>query len=290
MMVRVATFYGFVALGEGQRSLVVLQQAWKQAMLARAVTGTILVTPEGVNATIAGPAAGVEEMLALVREQAGLPGLVAKYSDAAVNPFPKTKVKVKRETIPLGVAVDPQQRGEYVRAADWNALLADPEVVVIDTRNDYEVALGRFVGARNPATQTFKQLPAWLAAQVPDKNQPIAMYCTGGIRCEKSTAYLKAQGYARVYHLEGGILQYLEQVPAAESRWEGACYVFDDRVAVDHALQPVAGLQVCAHCTMPMNAAEVKRGRQAPGGRVVCAACDGARARPQAGIDNNSPA
>ena len=262
----VATFYHLVPFAAHAS----VQAPWKAFMAARGVTGTILVTPEGINGTIAGPEDGVRATLAMI---GGLPlfaGLTWKESVSATNPFPRTKVKLKRETIPLGVPVDPAQRGAYVKPADWNSLIADPNTIVVDTRNDYEVAIGRFAGAQNPATAIFKELPAWLNMHLPeDKTQRIAMYCTGGIRCEKSTAYLKQQGYENVYHLEGGILKYLEEVPPSQSLWEGDCYVFDDRVAVDHHLQPSAHYSVCKTCNMPVTAGDMKRAGAVP----ICPRC-----------------
>ncbi len=267
-MVTIATFYHFAALPDCAQ----LQPAYKAEMLKHALTGTILVTPEGVNATIAGPAAGIAAMLEYLRSDPRLATMPHKQSEAATNPFLRTKVKLKRETIPLGAQVNPTNPGTYVKPADWNTLIADPRTITIDTRNDYEVKIGQFAGAKNPATRTFKQLPGWLEANLPpEKDTPIAMYCTGGIRCEKSTAYLKQQGYKNVYHLEGGILKYLEDVPESESLWQGACYVFDDRVAVKHDLSPATHLQNCPCCNMPVNAADHRRAADRQ--TFTCAAC-----------------
>lgn len=262
----IATFYHLTPLDDA----AALQAPLKAQMLAHGVTGTILVTPEGVNATIAGRRDGVDAVLAYLRADARLAAMPHKESFAESNPFPRTKVKLKRETIPLGVPTNPAMVGSYVKPTDWNALISRPDVVLVDSRNDYEFAVGRFAGAADPATRTFTQLPEWLNTHLPaDKATPVAMYCTGGIRCEKSTAYLRALGYENVYHLEGGILKYLEDVPAAESLWQGGCYVFDDRVAVDHALAPMKGLATCRHCSMPLVAAEVKRAE----GANVCDRC-----------------
>lgn len=256
MSVTIATFYHFAPLPDCKA----LQPLWKAEMLTHGVRGTILVTPEGVNATIAGPAEGVAHMLAFLRSDARLAAMEHKESYADTNPFERTKVKLKRETIPLGVEVDPTRPGEYVTSAQWNELISRPDVILVDTRNDYEVQIGQFTGAQNPRTRTFKELPDWCEDNLPaDKDVPIAMYCTGGIRCEKSTAYLKQQGYKHVYHLQGGILKYLEEVEPTESLWEGACYVFDDRVAVRHDLTPATEFQVCPCCNKPLNAAEFKR-------------------------------
>lgn len=257
-MVCIATFYRFVPLPD----FAALQPLYKEWMLAHGVAGTILVTPEGINATIAGPHDGVDAVLSSIKADPRMGDFAVKYSEADANPFPRCKVKLKRETIPLGVPVDPEkERGRYVKPADWNTLIASPDTIVVDTRNAYEVKVGAFKGAQNPDTRTFRELPAWLEENLPaNKNVPIAMYCTGGIRCEKSTAYLTQQGYTNVYHLEGGILQYLEDVKPEDSLWEGACYVFDDRVAVDHSLAPAGQLKICRGCNAVMTAPTVGDG------------------------------
>jgi len=257
MNIMVATCYHLTPLP----AYATWQAPWRAKLLEHAVTGTLLLTPEGINGTIAGPPAGVNAVLEFLRSHPPLATLRWQTSTAAQNPFPRCKVKLKRETIPLGHPVEAQHAGEYLSPTAWDELIARPEVITIDTRNDYEVRLGQFVGARNPKTRTFKELPAWLDDTLPaDRDTPIAMYCTGGIRCEKSTAYLKARGYRKVYHLQGGILHYLAQTPPTRSRWQGACYVFDDRVAVDHSLQPVADLQHCKRCHQVLNAGDVRRG------------------------------
>jgi UPF0176 protein len=253
----VVTFYKLTALDASPT----LQHSWKTFMQARDVRGTILLTPEGVNATIAGAEQGVREVLSFLRTQPGLDDLSWKESWSELQPFERTKVKLKRETIPLGVDVDPAKAcGTYVKPAEWNRLIEDPETLVIDTRNDYEVRLGTFKGALNPHTRTFKDLPAWVKQHLsPGTHKKIAMFCTGGIRCEKSTAYLKKLGFEKVYHLEGGILQYLEDVPPETSCWEGSCYVFDDRVAVDHQLAPVPEARICKACNGALIAADLRR-------------------------------
>lgn len=265
-MVSIATFYTFAALPD----YVSLQPLYKEKMLAHGVTGTLLVTPEGLNATIAGPAEGVQAVLGFIKSDVRFGDFPVKYSEADKSPFPRCKVKLKKETIPLGVPVDPaRERGTYVKPADWNALISRPDTIVVDTRNAYEVRIGAFKGAQNPATRTFKELPAWLEETLPaDKEVPIAMYCTGGIRCEKSTAYLTQKGYRNVYHLEGGILQYLEDVKPEESLWEGSCYVFDDRIAVDHSLAPAGQLKICRRCNGVIEG-------QAVNGGHWCGVCGG---------------
>lgn len=227
-----------------------IKQNWKDFMRAHNVTGTLLLTPEGVNGTIAGTREGIDAVLAMLKaHDAGLEDLVWKESYAEVLPFPKAKVKIKREVVPIGAPVDFCHIGEYVKPADWNALISDPNTITIDTRNFYEIQLGTFKGAIDPNTSKFKDFPAWVDAH---KNllegKKIAMFCTGGVRCEKSTAYLKQRGYDEVYHLEGGVLKYLEEIPPEESLWQGACFVFDERVAVGHGLVPVEEARVCKGC------------------------------------------
>jgi UPF0176 protein len=259
--VTIATLYHLVPLAE----CAALQAPWKAHMVAHGVLGTLLVTPEGLNGTIAGAAAGVQAVLNHLKSHPQLAELTWKTSFAATNPFARAKVKLKREVIPLGHPVQPHMAGQYVKPEHWNALISQPDVFVVDTRNAYEIPLGQFVGAHNPHTRTFRDLPAWLNDNLPeDRTTPVAMYCTGGIRCEKSTAYVRALGYANVYHLQGGILQYLEDVPAHQSLWEGDCYVFDDRVAVNHQLQPAGTYSICTHCGGPVNAADWRRNSQAP--------------------------
>ena len=268
-MFTIATLYHFTAL----ENLPALQLRWKKYMAQQHVTGTLLVAPEGINGTLAGPEVGIHNTLAMLAKELGIATPNTKFSRSDVNPFPKLKVRLKRETIPLGVAVNPTQAGTYVNSQQWNELMANTATITIDTRNDYEVKIGQFKGAKNPQTRTFKQLPAWLAKNLPqDKSTPIAMYCTGGIRCEKSTAYLKQQGYQNVYHLQGGILKYLEEMPQHNSLWQGDCYVFDDRVAVTHSLAPAAHYQICKSCNTPVNAADFKRQQG-----NICSACAAAQ-------------
>lgn len=220
------------------------------------VKGTLLLAREGINGTIAGPQEGVYAVLVHLRSDARLASLAHKESWSDAPPFLRMKVRLKKEIVTLGVPeLDPNVTvGQYVKPQDWNALLADPEVLVIDTRNDYEVAIGTFKGAINPDIKTFTELPAWLDAQpaLQDGKKPkVAMFCTGGIRCEKSTALMKMRGFDEVYHLEGGILKYLEEVPMEQSRWEGECFVFDERVSVGHGLKP-GPLELCRSCRWPL--------------------------------------
>ena len=209
---------------------------------AQGIKGTLLLAREGVNGTIAGSAGGVAAVIAHIRALPDCADLDVKYSTAAAMPFQRMKVRLKKEIVTMKVAgIDPaRDAAPYVDPADWNALVDDPDIVLIDTRNDFEVGYGSFEGALNPHTRSFGDFPEWWRANA-DRlaGKRIAMFCTGGIRCEKSTAFLKSEGVDDVVHLKGGILAYLEQVPAGESRWRGSCFVFDERVSVGHGLVEV---------------------------------------------------
>lgn len=226
------------------------------------VKGTLLLASEGINGTIAGPEEGVRKVLAFLHADSRFSTLQHKEAWSDKPPFHRMKVRLKKEIVTLRVPeLDPNKTvGQYVKPQDWNALLADPDVVVIDTRNDYEVVIGTFKGAINPDIKTFAELPAWLDAQ-PNlqgegaKKTKVAMFCTGGIRCEKSTALMKMRGFDEVYHLEGGILKYLEEVAPQESTWEGECFVFDERVSVGHGLAP-GPYELCRSCRWPLGATE----------------------------------
>ena len=225
---------------------------------AQGVKGSLLLAPEGINGTIAGPRAGIDAVLAHVRALPGCAGLEWKEARHAVMPFGRMKVRLKREIVTMGQPdVDPRASvGHYVAAQEWNALIAQPDVAVIDTRNDYEVAIGSFDGAIDPHTTSFGEFPAWWEANKERfHNKRIAMFCTGGIRCEKSTNYLLSQGVDEVFHLKGGILKYLEEVPAEQSLWHGGCFVFDQRVAVGHGLLPTGHL-MCHACRRPLEASD----------------------------------
>ena len=218
------------------------------------VRGTLLLAREGVNGTIAGPRAGIDAVLAHIRALPGCADLEWKEATSDCAPFGKMKVRIKREIVTMGQPdVDPRAKvGHYVAPEDWNELIAQPDVAVIDTRNDYEVAIGTFEGAIDPETQSFGEFPAWWEANKHRfHNKKIAMFCTGGIRCEKSTNYLLGQGIEDVYHLKGGILKYLEEVPEAESAWKGDCFVFDNRVSVGHGLREGPHL-LCHGCRQPI--------------------------------------
>lgn len=266
-----ATFYHFVEVNDPE----VIQPLWKQFMIDHDVKGTILVTPEGINSTISGPREGVDAVLAMIRSDERFAPMAHKESFSKTNPFKKSKVKLKRETIPMGYKVDPKKIvGTYVSPEDWNDLISDPDVITIDTRNDYELHLGTFKGAVNPNTKTFKELPEWVANNMDvKKHKKVAMFCTGGIRCEKSTSFMLDQGFEEVYHLDGGILKYLEDVPEEKSMWEGECYVFDDRVAVGHGLKPSDDAVICKSCGYSLIAADLRRASFKEPGRV-CPQCD----------------
>ena len=243
------------------------------------VKGTLLLAREGINGTIAGPEAGIRAVLAYLNADSRIAGLVHKESWADQAPFYRLKVKLKKEIVTLGVPdlKTAEMVGEYIKPEDWNALISDPDVVVVDTRNDYEVGIGTFSRAINPKTQSFTEFPQWVAEQSQEggvlHGKPrVAMFCTGGIRCEKSTAFMRSQGFDQVYHLQGGILKYLEDIPAQDSLWEGDCFVFDERVSVRHGLEP-GDYDFCRACRMPISEAE-KAAPQFEEG-VTCPYCHG---------------
>ncbi len=235
----VAALYKFVTLNDFQG----MQAPLLQKCLDAGIKGTLLLAGEGINGTIAGSDHGVRDVLAYLRSDPRLADLAHKESRAGEPPFLRMKVRLKKEIVTLGIdGIDPLNlAGTYVAPEHWNDLISDPEVVVIDTRNDYEVEIGSFAGAVNPRTTSFREFPDWVRHSDilnRDTKPKVAMYCTGGIRCEKSTAYLKQLGFEEVFHLQGGILKYLEIVPESKSLWRGECFVFDDRVSVGHGLAP----------------------------------------------------
>ena len=260
--IQVAAVYGFSRISNPDALRMTLEQVCR----AGGVRGTLLIAHEGVNGTIAGPAAGVAAVLNRIRAQPGLAAPEIKYAGAEVMPFHRLKVRVKAEIVTMGRPdVDPANAaGTYVAAEDWNDLIADPDTLVIDTRNDYEAEIGAFAHAVQPNTSGFRDFPAWFETEgraliAERKPTRVAMYCTGGIRCEKASALLKAEGVNDVCHLHGGILRYLETVPEAESLWRGECFVFDERVAVGHGLAPGDHV-LCRGCRMPVGA----EGRASP--------------------------
>ncbi|WP_432431863.1 rhodanese-related sulfurtransferase [Neorhizobium galegae] len=237
------------------------------------IKGTLLIAREGINGTVAGSDAAISGLLAYLRAQPEFAGLEHKESRASKMPFLRMKVRPKKEIVTMGVEdIDPKRIvGTYVDPKDWNALISDPETIVIDTRNDYETAIGIFKGAVDPQTKTFREFPDWVKNNSGLHNKPkIAMYCTGGIRCEKATAFMKEQGFDEVFHLKGGILKYLEEVSAEESLWEGACFVFDERVSVEHGLKE-GNHKLCHACRTPITAEEVTSPHYEEG--VSCSTC-----------------
>ena len=241
------------------------------------VRGTLLLAREGINGTISGSRQSVDAILSWLKEDTRLAGLAHKESYCEAHPFYRTKVKLKKEIVTMGVEdIDPNHIvGTYVTPQDWNSIISDPDVVLIDTRNDYEVDIGTFKGALNPETTTFKEFPGYVEKNLdPTKHKKVAMFCTGGIRCEKSTAYLKGQGFKEVYHLQGGILKYLEEVPKEESLWEGECFVFDNRVAVNHDLES-GSYDQCHACRHPVSVFDMESEHYQPG--ISCPHCIGSQ-------------
>jgi len=265
----VAAFYKFVALPDYQE----LQKGIQECAVVHEVMGTILLAEEGINGTVSGPEAGVHALLDFIKRDDRIADLEHKESWAEENPFYRMKVRLKKEIVTLGVeGVSPTKSvGEYIEPEDWNDFIQDPDVVVIDTRNDYEVAIGTFKGAVDPETTSFRELPGWVEEQ--DnllKGKKIAMFCTGGIRCEKSTSFMKEQGFEDVYHLKGGILKYLENVPEEDSLWEGECFVFDQRVSVGHGLEQ-GPYDLCHACRHPITEEDKSSELYAKG--VSCPRC-----------------
>ncbi len=249
-LVIVCALYKFVRLEYFES----LRQPLIDLMLAERVRGTLLLAQEGINGTVAGSREGVDKVLAHLQSNPALNPLDTKESFHQEMPFLRSKVKLKKEIVTMGVeGIDPNRSaGAYVKPVDWNALISDPEVLLVDTRNDYEVEIGTFENSLNPNTTSFRDFPAYVKNNLnPAKHKKVAMFCTGGIRCEKSTAYLKEQGFEEVFHLQGGILKYLEEVKESDSLWQGECFVFDDRVAVNHSLEK-GQYDQCHACRYPI--------------------------------------
>lgn len=270
-MLIVAALYHFTRFSD----LASLQGPLAHLCCSLGVRGTLLLAPEGINGTIAGTREAIDAVLDHIRAQPGCAALEWKESTAQSQPFGRMKVRIKREIVTMGQPdVDPLAAvGHYVSAHDWNALISAPDVAVIDTRNDYEVEIGTFAGAVDPQTQTFRDFPAWWrenAAQFQGKR--IAMFCTGGIRCEKSTNFLLGEGVSDVFHLKGGILKYLEEVPQADSMWQGECFVFDKRVSLGHGLKQ-GDYCLCYACRRPLTADDCARPEYEAG--VSCHRCLG---------------
>lgn len=265
----VATFYKFTRLADS----AALRATIEARFHALDVRGIVLLAEEGINATISGRRESVMAAIVCLKEDSRFSDLSWKESNASTHPFRKLRVRLKKEIVTMGVPdIDPAHlAGTYVKAEDWNELIDDPETVVIDTRNDYEVEIGTFKNAVNPDVASFGELPDWITKNIDVSAQPkVAMFCTGGIRCEKSTALLKQAGVREVYHLEGGILKYLEKVPEKNSLWEGQCFVFDERVSVGHGLE-VGDYELCRACRDPLSKNEKNSPHYRRG--VSCSKC-----------------
>ena len=269
MSFTVTAFYKFVTIDDP----VAFRPEVLDACRANGIVGTVLLAHEGINGTLTGSADAISAFLAWLRGDDRFGDLVSKESHAEKQPFGRLKVRLKREIVTLGrPEADPSRRvGTYVKPQDWNALISQDDVVVIDTRNAYEVRIGTFEGARDPGTRTFRQFPGYVKANLdPARHKRVAMFCTGGIRCEKASAYMLAQGFEQVYHLEGGILKYLESVPPQDSLWRGECFVFDERVALGH------GVTLGTHVMCPACGGPTLKDETAPrdaDGAQLCADC-----------------
>ncbi|MBT5799204.1 MAG: rhodanese-related sulfurtransferase [Alphaproteobacteria bacterium] len=255
----IAALYHFVPLEEIHE----WQQKFIHICTKNHLFGTILIAHEGINGTIAGHPSEITEFVTWLYSQPEFKQTHIKYSEDSICPFHRMKVRLKKEIVTMGEPdINPAEtKGVYVKPEDWNSLISSPDVLVVDTRNDYEVAIGKFAKAINPKTTSFREFPKW-ADDFASENQKakpskVAMYCTGGIRCEKSTAYMKKLGFEEVYHLQGGILNYFEEVPANQSLWQGECFVFDNRVSVDHELRR-GSYQLCHACRHPLSDADLK--------------------------------
>ena len=276
--IRVAAFYAFAPVADPGGLAGDLRRFGAE----NALVGTIIVAHEGMNGTIAGTPAAVDALLARLRAEPGFAGLAPRVHQADALPFARWKVKVKPEIVTMGVTgVDPvADAGTYVAPAEWNALIADPDTILIDARNDYEVALGRFAGAVDPGTASFGDFPAWFDAQAGQwraqgRAPRIAMYCTGGIRCEKSTAFARSRGFDQVYHLKGGILAYLAEVEARDSLWRGDCFLFDERVSITHG-ERIGDAALCARCGQPVSLpVSLEAGAASAGSADQCIRCGG---------------
>jgi UPF0176 protein len=250
----VATFYKFAELADyTEKRAPLLTYCQEQG-----IKGTILLAAEGINATISGSRQAIDALLSFLRSDPRLADLEPKESYAEGPPFERMKVRLKKEIVTLGLPeIAPEKKvGAYIQPKDWNTLIMDPEVLVIDTRNQFEVEIGTFKRAENPHTESFREFPEYVRAHLnPEQHKKVALFCTGGIRCEKASSFLLEQGFQEVYHLQGGILKYLEEVPLAESLWQGECFVFDQRVAIDHSLA-IGSYASCQACGNPVSAEE----------------------------------
>lgn len=258
-----------------------MQSGLLEFCLLQKIKGTLLLAEEGINGTVAGSREGIDALLTYLKKDPRLADLDHKESFADEMPFYRMKVRLKKEIVTLGVpGVDPNEKvGTYVAPQDWNAIISDPEVVVIDTRNSYEYDIGTFKGAVDPKTETFREFPEYVSRNLdPQKHKKVAMFCTGGIRCEKASSFMLQQGFEEVYHLQGGILKYLETVPEEESLWEGECFVFDERVSVKHGLHE-GSYEFCRACRQPIGEKEKASPLYQHG--VSCPHCHGTKSEEQ---------
>ncbi len=276
-MFTVCALYQFVRLDDFE----VFRTPLRELMVELKVKGTILLALEGLNGTISGSKASIDGVIQFLQDDGRFDNLEIKFSHSETTPFKRLKVKIKKEIVTLGVEhIDPLSSvGTYIAPQDWNTLISDPDVVLIDTRNNYEYEIGSFKGAINPNTETFREFPTYTKDNLEQyRGKKVAMFCTGGIRCEKSTAYLKSQGFDTVYHLHGGILKYLEEVDEDQSLWEGECFVFDDRVAVKHNLEQ-GQYDQCHACRYPITQEDKQHPHYEKG--VSCPRCHGSRSETQ---------
>ncbi len=268
MIFRIAAFYKFASLPRFQS----LQQPLLARMKVLHVKGSILLAEEGINGTICASPENLSTALAAISEITGISDIESKFSDAPEMPFKRMKVRLKKEIVTIGnVKANPNELvGTYVEPEHWNTLINDPDVLVIDTRNDYEIGIGTFRNSIDPHTESFSEFPKFIRELNIPKTKKIAMFCTGGIRCEKASSFMRNEGFENVFHLKGGILKYLERIPSEESLWEGACFVFDERVAVEHGLK-VSNHSMCHGCLEPVSA----ESRKLPGFEegVSCPKC-----------------
>lgn len=268
-MIVVAALYKFTPFPQFKD----IQLPLKDICEAGSVKGTLLLAEEGINGTIAGSRTSIDAVISFIRSLPGLADLEYKESHAEEMPFYRLKVRLKKEIVTLGVpGISPIKKvGTYVAPKDWNDLISDPDVVIIDTRNDYEVTMGAFKGAIDPKTKTFRAFPDFVQENLdPMKHKKVAMYCTGGIRCEKASSYMLEQGFEEVYHLKGGILKYLEEVAEEESLWQGECFVFDERVGIKHALE-LGNFELCRSCRHPLTPEDKQSPKFTEG--VTCPQC-----------------
>lgn len=265
----VSALYKFVRLEDFRQ----LREPLLSLMNEHDMRGTLLLAEEGINGTVSGSREAIDALMDWFHADSRFHGLEYKESTAQAHPFLRAKVKLKREIVTMGVpGVDPQRTvGTYLSPREWDSVIADPETLVIDTRNQYEYEIGSFEGAVNPATESFREFPDYVREHLdPARHRKVAMFCTGGIRCEKATAWMKEQGFEEVYHLKGGILKYLEETPEEASRWRGECFVFDERVTVNHRLE-AGGYEQCRACRRPISDADKRDNRFREG--VSCPGC-----------------